>query len=45
VLFTVGRPLPWLAIGALAALGAAAVLYLERRLPREAVAAPVSPAG
>jgi MFS family permease len=43
ILFTVGRPLPWLALAVLALLGAAAVLLLERRLPSSAVRASVSP--
>ncbi|MPZ83788.1 MAG: MFS transporter [Actinophytocola sp.] len=39
VLFTAGRPLPWLTLAALALLGAAAMLVLERRLPRESLRA------
>jgi MFS family permease len=37
VLFTVGTPLPFAALAVLALLGAAAVLVLERRLPRTAL--------
>jgi MFS family permease len=37
VLFTAGRPLPWVALAVLALLGAAAMLVLERRLPRTAL--------
>lgn len=40
VLFTAGRPLPFVALSVLALLGAAAVLVLERRLPRSALVSP-----
>jgi MFS family permease len=43
VLFARAPALPWFALAALALLGAAAALLLERRLPRDAVT--VSPAG
>jgi MFS family permease len=40
VLFTAGRPLPFVVLSVLALLGAAAVLVLERRLPRSALVSP-----
>jgi MFS family permease len=40
MLFTAGRPLPFVALSVLALLGAAAVLVLERRLPRSALVSP-----
>lgn len=42
VLFSAGRPLPWLTLAVLALLGAAAMLLLERRLPKDAVFAQFS---